>query len=102
MIFRDLSEKGIVHSCYPNSGYDKNNDLVEFRQRVEDEQITVDFSTLFLGMEDQFWCNCGYFGCRKRIVGFDMIPMIFHEKYILNDLVPAQILESCCRLHWMP
>lgn len=88
MLPEDLINAGIVHSCYPNSGLDTNNELITISKRLPDEQITLDFSTLFLGGNELMKCQCGFNGCRGSIRGFDQLPVIFQEKYIEKRVVP--------------
>lgn len=81
--------QGIYHSCYPNAAYSSKNELFIIRPLAEHEALTVDYSTLFLGSKELFRCNCGYNGCRRRILGFDQLPVIIQEKYLDLGAVPV-------------
>lgn len=88
MKIEDVLKAGIAHSCYPNSGFNAQNELVLIENANSGEPITVDFSTLFTGNGNNFNCKCGCNGCRKVILGFDQIPVIFQEKYLELGVVP--------------
>ena len=94
MDIQALINSGISHSCYPNSGYNSKNELVAAHSLAAGIKITVDFSTLSLGGDVILHCNCGYVGCRKQIMGFEMLPVFTQEQYIRADMVPDYILEA--------
>jgi len=79
---RELNKFGITHSCYPNSGYNSNNELITIELIRPGEPISIDFSTLFVGDTTLFQCTCGHIGCRNRILGFNFLPVIIQEKYL--------------------
>jgi hypothetical protein len=83
---------GFQHSCYPNSFYNSNDELVTMHHLVAGEKITVDFSTLFIGGTELFRCNCGFNGCRGSIRGFDQLPVIIQDKYLKAGAVSKAIL----------
>lgn len=85
---------GITHSCYPNAAYNFKNELVLLMEVEPGDKLTVDYSTLFTGSEEHFTCSCGCNGCREIILGFDQLPVIIQEKYLLLDGVPQETLKS--------
>lgn len=85
---------GIVHSCYPNSGFNNQNKLILIEPAGPGDLITVDFSTLFTGNSHIFNCQCGCNGCRKVILGFDQLPVIFQEKYLKLGVVTKELLDA--------
>ena len=89
----EVLKSGITHSCYPNSGFNAQNELVLIEPAVPGDRITVDFSTLFTGNLFIFECKCGCNGCRNMILGFDQIPVIFQEKYLELGVVPIGIVK---------
>jgi len=89
----EVVKAGILHSCYPNSGFNAQNELVLIESAGQGERISVDFSTLFTGIENVFHCKCGCNGCRNVILGFDQLPVIFQEKYLKLGVVSKKILK---------
>ena len=89
----DVVKAGIPHSCYPNSGFNTQNELVLIEPSRQGVLITVDYSTLFIGNATNFDCNCGCNGCRNVILGFDQLPVIFQEKYLKLGVAPKNILK---------
>lgn len=90
----DVLKAGIAHSCYPNSGFNAQNELVLIEHSAPGEPVTVDFSTLFTGSVNIFECKCGCNGCRNVILGFDQIPVIFQEKYLKLGVVSLNLLKE--------
>jgi hypothetical protein len=84
----------IEHSCYPNSAFNAENELVNIRALRPDERVTVDYSTLFVGEDFRFRCHCGYNGCRTNIRGFETLPVIIQDNYLTMNMVPHDILTK--------
>ncbi len=89
----DVLKAGIAHSCYPNCGFNAQNELVLIEPSAPGEPVTVDFSTLFMGNANIFKCKCGCNGCRNVILGFDQIPVIFQEKYLKLGVVATGTIK---------
>jgi len=84
----------IPHSCYPNCALNSANNLFLLRTVSPGEQLTIDYSTLYLGSGSKpgFDCSCGYNGCRGKILGFNNLPVIFQEYYLKKNAVCAEVL----------
>ncbi len=90
----DVVKAGILHSCYPNCGFNTQNELVLIESSQQGEIITVDYSTLFIGNAITFDCDCGCNGCRNLIRGFDQLPVILQEKYLKLGVVSKEIFNK--------
>ena len=82
----------ISHSCYPNCGISKTLDLVALRDILEGEPLSIDYSTMFTGNLPGFHCSCSLVGCRNKILGINLLPLRFQEKYLLSGLIPHPVL----------
>jgi len=84
----------IPHSCFPNCAINGNDQLVMLRQPEASERLTIDYSTLFLGTQHSFLCNCGYNGCRGVILGFNFLPVYFQDYYLEHNAISGEVLSK--------
>jgi hypothetical protein len=84
----------IEHSCYPTLGISCTNKLFYLPSVQSHHQPTLDFSTLFMDAGLTAKCNCGFNGCRKVILGFNLLPVYFQNKYLQLDAVPGFIRNA--------
>ncbi|MDW7975111.1 MAG: S-adenosylmethionine decarboxylase [Leptospiraceae bacterium] len=70
----------INHSCEPNAGIDGDLTIVALRDILPDEEITIDYATIFLN-EQSFVCECKSPTCRKVIHGTDIFLPEIQKKY---------------------
>lgn len=71
----------INHSCEPNCGIKKLNNIVAMRTIRPGEEITWDYE---MTEKSSWWrmkCLCGTPSCRKRIGNFKNLPQHTREKY---------------------
>ena len=97
MIFMDVITHfpfPIPHSCYPTCGVNGANQVVLIRGIEPGELLTVDYSTLFSGSEPIINCSCGHVGCRGKIRGFNFLPVLIQDFYLLNNAVCRDVLVS--------
>ena len=96
----------INHSCLPNGGIRKKNELRALRNIQKDEEITYDYSTTewedvkaWGGKCDiykKLWkmqCNCKSKKCRKIIKEFPFLPSKLKKKYQMQHALPSHILK---------
>ncbi len=95
----DAKRSGIGHSCYPNCLVHISGKLQLFEPILPGTPLTIDYSTLFVGNEFTFHCNCGRNGCRKVILGFEQLPVFFQEKYLKYNGLPFDILKIVENMH---
>lgn len=55
------------HSCDPNSGFDKDGNLIAVRGISEGEEVVWDYSTTEHNPKFRMKCNCGSNKCRRVI-----------------------------------
>ena len=97
MIFTDAITQlpyPIPHSCYPNCGVNGANEVIAIKKIEPGEPLSVDYSTLFTGSESIMNCRCGHVGCRGKIRGFNFLPVLFQDFYLLNNAVCRDVLAS--------
>ena len=61
----------INHSCRPNAGLSGQNVLLAMRHIIPGEEICFDYAMSDGSSYDEFDCQCGERGCRRRITGND-------------------------------
>ena len=84
----------LPHSCFPSCAVNHRNELVMLRPLLPGDRLTLDYSCLFTGKNGFFDCSCGCNGCRKKILGFDFLPVNFQEYYLEYDAVPGHVLKT--------
>lgn len=92
------------HSCNPNSGFRKKNELISIKNIMPGEEINYDYSTVSW---DERWtknhgswtmeCGCGEKNCRNLIGDFPTISKSQKRKYIRLGVIPDFILEKLSR-----
>ena len=75
------------HSCDPNSGIDRNMNLIARRFIKKGEEIFWDYSTSMLERDWTMKCTCGSPFCRHVVLDFDLIPRHVQNLYLHEDLV---------------
>jgi len=79
------------HSCEPNAGVKKDRHLVAIRDIKKGEEVTVDYSALFLeGWEMRCWCERK--NCRKVISTFDKLNSVDQKR--LKDYVSSYVQKT--------
>ncbi len=68
------------HSCDPNAGIKGNIVIIALRDINPDEEITIDYATLFFN-GTRILCNCNSENCRKSIHGTDILMPEIQKKY---------------------
>lgn len=68
------------HSCNPNAGIDGDIKIIALRDIYPEEEITIDYSTIFLN-ESRMICNCNSPNCRRSIHGTDILNVELQKKY---------------------
>jgi len=68
------------HSCEPNLVIDGQVVLVAFRDIKAEEELTVDYGTIFDG-DEELECHCGSAACRHLVTGKDWQKPGLQEKY---------------------
>ena len=84
----------IPHSCFPNSAVNQANELVALKIIYPGVPLTIDYSTLFVGSTPAMKCTCGFNGCRRKILGFNYLPVYFQDFYLKRDAVSGIVLAS--------
>lgn len=82
----------LPHACYPTCAINSRNQLVMLHAGSHNRVLTVDYSTLYIGDEPLMNCKCGFNGCRRIIMPFKFIPVIFQDYYLLKDAVCREVL----------
>lgn len=71
----------INHSCEPNCGVKKLNQIVAMRTIYPGEEITWDYE---MTEKSNWWlmkCQCGTPSCRKKIGNYDNLPLEIRRRY---------------------
>ncbi len=55
------------HSCEPNMMYGDNNTIIAMRDIEAGEELTIDYGTFIVNIDQDFICSCGSDHCRKII-----------------------------------
>jgi SET domain-containing protein len=73
----------INHSCDPNMWYDLHDNIEAKRYINAGEELTMDYGTFIVNMDQDFLCNCGSTSCRKYIRANDWENLIpeYHLHY---------------------
>lgn len=71
------------HSCEPNMIYGKNNSIIAARDIQTYEELTIDYGTFIVNVDQNFICTCGSKHCRKIIRKDDWknLITIYHEHF---------------------
>jgi hypothetical protein len=92
----------LPHSCYPNCSLNSQNQLILLREVYPNESLTIDYATLFFELEPAYSCTCGCNGCRRKILGFNFLPVVFQDYYLQKDAVCRDVLSKWKSLsHYM-
>lgn len=70
------------HSCNPNCGIKSSVTVVAIKNISEDDEITIDYSTI---EETDGWymtCKCGQSNCRRKITSIKLLPKDVYLKYL--------------------
>lgn len=79
------------HSCDPNCGIKKNNQLFALRDIYPGEELTYDYSTTVAPTEWKMRCKCGSQICRKFIGDVLSIPSDRLKLYQKQKALPTYI-----------
>jgi hypothetical protein len=71
----------INHSCEPNCGMKRGNAVVAMRDIRNDEELTIDYSTIEGGRRWHMHCKCGLASCRKLIRSIQFLPRELFLRY---------------------
>lgn len=71
----------IQHSCNPNVGVVKKNVVVAMRNIHQDEELTVDDSTIEVDPRWKWQCHCGTRNCRGVVRSVQYLPPALLKKY---------------------
>lgn len=82
------------HSCDPNAGIRKKNELFAIKSISNGEEIFFDYSTT---IDEGLDCACGSKKCRKKVGDFYTLPKKTQLFYIQNGAVPDFILNRSKR-----
>jgi len=85
------------HSCFPNCAVNSDDQLVLLREILPGEQLTIDYSTFYVGSEVALECRCSHVGCRGKILGFNFLPVIFQDYYLEKNAVSQKVM-----VEWSP
>ncbi|HOO70844.1 MAG TPA: SET domain-containing protein-lysine N-methyltransferase [Spirochaetota bacterium] len=66
----------INHSCDPNMMFDGNNNVIARRTIAPGEELTLDYGTFVVTVDQDFICCCGSPGCRRIITRDDWKQLI--------------------------
>ncbi len=70
------------HSCSPNMAYDHGDSIIAWRDIEAGEELTIDYGTFIVNVDQDFICRCGSAGCRGRITREDwkiLAPVYGHH-----------------------
>ena len=87
------------HSCSPNSFvkvYVNVAFLISAIPINKDDEIVIDYSLTSLENSDEWamTCNCGSWGCRKQISGWNSIPEDKQKRYIALGMAQSFVLKK--------
>ncbi|MBI5797703.1 SET domain-containing protein-lysine N-methyltransferase [Candidatus Woesearchaeota archaeon] len=93
--YMDLEEPGVLinHSCNPNTGIQKDKEVIAIRDIKAGEEMTWDYSTSV----DGGWtmpCGCAEKNCRKKVKDFKVLPKKVKESYLQQNIVLSFIKEK--------
>lgn len=104
-LYLDPVPVSINHSCVPNAGIRKRNELFALRDIKIGEEIFYDYSTV-VGMnaphETIDWimrCKCGNTNCRKRIGNWQSLPKTLLRSYEKKGALPSFVLREMKRVY---
>jgi len=66
----------INHSCDPNMMFDQNNNVIARRRIAQGEELTLDYGTFVVTVDQDFICSCGSPNCRRIITKDDWIKLV--------------------------
>lgn len=81
----------INHSCNPNSVYDLNDNIIAYRDIREGEEITIDYGTFIVNIDQNFICQCGSERCRQYIKKDDWRFLAFVYQYSFPTFMHREI-----------
>ncbi len=82
----------INHSCVPNTGFDKEFNLVTMRPVQNGEELFLDYD---LTGDDDDWhmqCHCGTPMCRRVVGEYKLLPQDLKIKY--KEYTPSWLLQK--------
>lgn len=86
----------VNHSCDPNAGIRKQNDLYAIKEISNGDEITFDYSTTVgTNVDWQMVCRCGSMNCRGIIGNVTTLPperlQYYREHKVLPDFILRQL-----------
>ncbi len=83
------------HSCEPNAGIRKQNELFALRAIESGDEITYDYATVVCAHSRwMMHCRCGSSLCRKEIRNFRSLPPALLATYKRSDALPSFIKKE--------
>ncbi len=64
------------HSCSPNIMYDSGDNIIARRHIDTGEELTIDYGTFIVTIDQDFTCSCGSSKCRGRITRNDWRSLV--------------------------
>jgi uncharacterized protein len=64
------------HSCEPNMTYDTSDNIIAKHDILPGEELTIDYGTFIVNVDQDFICRCGSVHCRGRITKDDWKMLI--------------------------
>ncbi len=89
----------INHSCSPSTRYDRNDNIVAFRDITPGEEITVDYGTFIVNVDQEFHCDCGSLNCRKMVQKDDWKTLVSTYGYFFPRFIQPAIRKLLFENH---
>ena len=81
----------INHSCEPNTRYDLNDNIVAARDILPGEEITVDYGTFVVNVDQNFLCRCGSASCRGQVKKDDWKHLVERYQFFFPRFLHPEI-----------
>ena len=87
----------INHACEPNLTYDHDGNVVTGRPIQQDEELTIDYGCFTVNFDEDFVCDCGSRGCRRRVRKDDWRMLALRYGYAMPRFLHPHIRPLLAR-----